>query len=173
MFEWTRSGAQVRVTLKGGWRYPDNSIQPVPIPAFDASNPQPGARPVLIVEVVNRGRGATEISEWWVRIGTAYSGMTHPADATAIAAMIDAGLADAVTAKIDDILLEGHNERCPYTLAGTTRNNWVIAADKVADQIRTLIDKGQPVDMGALVNYGGDKSAKSDQHIDPRSIGLI
>ncbi len=173
IYEWRKSGAQVRVLLKGGWRYPDNGIAPVPIESFDLTSPPAEANPVLLVEVTNGGRGPTEVSEWWVRIGDAFSGMTHPTDAAAVEAAIKAGLTETVMEKWDDIMLESHNERCPCVLAGGSRRVWVVDATKIAEHVRKLASADRPIDLGAMVNYGGGRSVDSGQHISPASIGLL
>jgi hypothetical protein len=173
IYEWRRSGAQLRVLLKGGWRFPDNGIAPVPIESFDLTSPPAGAKPVLLVEVANGGRGPTEVSEWWVRIGDAFSGMTHPMDPAAIEAAIKAGLTETVMEKWDDIMLESHNERCPCVIAGGSRRVWVVDATKIAEHVRKLASADRPTNLGAMVNYGGGRSVDSGQHISPASIGLL
>lgn len=170
LWQWRQSGPVVAVSLRAGWCLPGGGIASYEAETFTA-NPRPeGGRPVVIVRVTNRGRSAVDITEWWVTIGPTQLGMLARFDPK-LMERFAAELLREQALNLDDVLLQEHNEPCPYRLDSHSSKSWVLAMDSVTGVVNALVDD-EDATISAVVHLGSGRSTKAKERVAPSVLGI-
>lgn len=167
-WQWRRSGPAIGVSLRAGWYLPGGGIASYEVESFKA-NPRPdGGQPVVIVRVINRGRSAVDINEWWVTIGPTQLGMLARMDPKLIEGLRSGLLGEL---DIDALLLQEHNEPCPFRLDSHSSKAWVLRMESVAEVVSALHDD-QDTTVSAIVHLGSGRSMRARERVQPEVLGI-